>query len=395
MNKNYPFAHRTDWSLSTNCLTAVLNQLKKKNVPILDLTCSNPTQSGIIYPEDDILKPFNNKDNLVYQPTARGSLKTRQAIADDHQQKGFFIFPEQIFLTSSTSEAYNYLFRLLCEPHEHVLLPKPSYPLFQFLCDLNDLSTSFYFLRYANSWRIDVDDVKTKIRDDTKAIVLVNPNNPTGSYVQREELDSLIDFCRNRSIAIICDEVFWDYNFSDKKRLSLLNQKELLTFCLSGLSKTFGLPQMKLSWIVINGPEKDVQSALARLEVIADTFLSVNTPVQNALPMWLTAKFNIQMEILKRIRGNHSYLSKIISKDNNCQLLNVEGGWYAILKIPNTMSEEDWTVMFLKEDHVYVHPGFFFDFETEAYVILSLLPPESEFQEGTSRILNRIRTVIS
>jgi hypothetical protein len=248
-----------------------------------------------------------------------------------------------------------------------------------------------YPLCYDGRWSVDLAKVGAILRQDTKAIVLVNPNNPTGSFVRRDELEALNALCRQHDTALICDKVFADFAFNRKVHYpSLVDNKEVLTFVLGGISKTLGLPQMKLSWIVINGPEELVKKANARLEIIADTYLSVNTPVQNALPEWLGYLKKIQAEILLSIRGNYDSLAEEAKKASGCALLMTEGGWYAVLRIPSKYSEEEWVLSFLRKDQVLVHPGYFFDFETEAYIVLSLLPPAPIFQDGIKRIFNRI-----
>jgi len=309
----------------------------------------------------------------------------RATICDYYREEGFTLSPEQIFLTSSTSEAYSYLFRLLTNAGDKFLFPKPSYPLFSFLGDLNDVEFNFYPLVYEQEWRIDLEKIKGMIDKKTKGLVLVNPNNPTGSFVQESERISLNKIC-GRDMSIISDEVFWDFAWNNKiPRVSLVNNHDVLTFILGGLSKTLALPQMKLSWIIINGPKDLVKEASGRLEVIADTYLSVNTPAQQALKTWMPMRRDIQGQIKKRLQENMSCLER-----NGCRVLNTQGGWYAILELPSSKNEEEWLLEFLNKDRVLVHPGYFFDFENEPCVILSLLPPCSVFEEGLKRIVKRI-----
>jgi len=395
MPDNLIFSERTNWELSLNELGAIYQQLKKNNVPVLDLTASNPTECGFSYPPQ-ILECFSTKENLNYDPSPRGLLRAREAVVLYYASKGVSVSSRQIFLTSSTSEAYSYLFRLLANPGERVFFPQPSYPLFQFLADMNDIATEHYPLIYDKEWKIDFNQLNEKITLDTKALVLVNPNNPTGSFVKRHELILLNDLCTRKNIPLISDEVFGDFSFEENKNYaSLINNNEALTFVLGGLSKTLGLPQMKLSWIVMRGPQGLVEKAQERLEVIADTFLSVNTPAQNALNQWLPLREGIQKEIKARLKQNLEFIQKQAALTNSCQLLKSEGGWYVILKIPTTRTEEEWVLKFLNKYHVFVHPGYFFDFHEEAHIVISLLPPHNVFQEGVERILSRIEQEVS
>jgi len=389
MTNSFHFSQRTNWELSSNKITTVVDSLKKDNVGIINLTESNPTQCGFGYPKR-ILKSLYDKKNFVYAPDAQGLLEARRAICEYYNAQQLDVRPEQIFLTSSTSEAYSYLFRLLADPDDEFLFPRPSYPLFQFLGDLNDITLGFYPLRYLNQWVIDFEALDDLLTAKTKGVVLVNPNNPTGSFIKAYELEALNQICQKHHLSIICDEVFHDFSFSThQKYLSLVNNKSVLTFVLSGLSKTLGLPQMKLSWIVMSGPDSLVEDAKKRLEVIADTYLSVNTPVQQACGSWLKYHRDLQQQILKRIRQNLHLLQNFASK-GIYQLLNAEGGWYAVLKLFPNHKEEEIVLECLDRDHVFIHPGYFFDFPDEPYLVLSLLPQEDIFEKGVLRVLSRI-----
>ncbi|MBF0523025.1 MAG: pyridoxal phosphate-dependent aminotransferase [Candidatus Omnitrophica bacterium] len=392
MPNPFHFSRRTDWELSSNQITSIVDQLKKENQEILNLTESNPTACGFQY-SGNILRALADKESLSYEPDAQGMLKAREAITDYYRTKNVHISPEQIFLTASTSEAYSYLFRLLADPEDCILFPTPSYPLFQFLGDLNDVQLDFYPLQYFNEWVIDFKELEEVLNPRTKGIVLVNPNNPTGSFIKPYELEALNALCHEQGLSIICDEVFHDFSFEEKKdHLSLVNNKPVLTFVLGGLSKTLALPQMKLSWIILSGPSELVKIAQARLEVISDTYLSVNTPVQHACASWLKDRHEIQNQILERIRHNLEFLKNQVIPVG-CQLLHAEGGWYAVVRIPNTQTEEEWIMQFLKQDGVFVHPGYFFDFSDDTHIVLSLLPQEKVFQEGLSRVLKRIQNM--
>jgi len=386
------FAKRTDWKLTANQLTLRRKALEDKGVPILDLSESNPTRCQFKYLSTELLKPLTAAQNLSYDPDPRGLLETRKTIADYYRAKQIFVDPNQIFLTASTSEAYSFLFRLLLNPGERILVPRPGYPLFNFLTDLNDIEMDLYSLRYEGKWHIDFQELRQACRPETKAVILVNPNNPTGSYLKRQELAALVQLAKKKNLILICDEVFSNYSFLEdpERAVSTVNTKEVLTFTLEGISKTFGLPQMKLAWIVASGPEVLVEQATERLEMISDTYLSVSTPIQRALPTWIALQEKIQKEIIARLRENQTFLSETLTRFPSSQVLKAEGGWYAVIRIPRIRSEEEWALEFLERDHVFVHPGYFFDFEEEAYLILSLLPPPRTFQEGVLRILSRI-----
>jgi alanine-synthesizing transaminase len=402
------FSKRTDWKTEPNELSAKLERLKSSGVSIIDLTESNPTRCRFQYLNSAWLVPFNDPSNLAYEPAPMGILRARQVIQNDYRAKNIHISPDQIFLTSSTSDAYSSIFRLLLNPNDRILIPQPSYPLFQFLADLNDVAIDRYPLIYDGEWRIDLNRLANEIKKETKAIVLVHPNNPTGSYVKKSELKELVKIAKEKSIALISDEVFYDYNLEENsgRAGSLAENKEVLTFTLGGISKMLGLPQMKLAWTVINGPEHIVADALERLEIIQDTFLSVNTPVQNALESWFARKNEAQEEIKNRIKENQNFFKSLLDaqQQKRGQVLNLrqepvsffeylepEGSWYGILKLPNTQSEEAWVMQLLEEDHVFVHPGYFFDFEDGTHAVISLIVEPNAFQKGVSRILKRIR----
>ena len=379
---NFPFAKRTEWRQETNAVTQALEDLQARKIPVLDLTASNPTCCGFEYPRN-LLNAFNTPDNLQYHPDSCGMLKARQAVADYYKKEA-----AAFILTASTSEAYSFLMRLLVNPGERVLIPKPSYPLFQFLLEINDVKFDYYPLCYDGQWRLDRDALERLVDASTRAIILVNPNNPTGSYISRDELDFLNEFCRKHGMAIISDEVFYEYPINPGDAVSCAGNKPALTFTLGGLSKAMALPQMKCAWILTSGPQEQVQGSLARLEIIADTYLSVNTPVQNALSSWLALAPGLQDQIMARVKDNLQWLQGHLS--DHSELLSLQGGWYATLRIPAIKSEEEWVLEFLNMDHVSVYPGYFFDFEREAYIVLSLLPEPNVFQEAAGRILKRM-----
>jgi alanine-synthesizing transaminase len=366
------FASRLDWNLQTNRLSALL----KTKAVVLDLTESNPTRAGLDYPGEEILKALADPRALRYDPEPRGLLSAREAVA------GYYgnVPASRILLTASTSEAYAYLFKLLCDPGDEILSPRPSYPLFEFLAGLESVRVVQYPLRYDGVWHIDFDALQRAITPRTRAIVVVNPNNPTGSFLKREEWSRLQEL----GIPILSDEVFCDYSFApdDSRVRTLTDASEVLTFSMSGLSKIAGLPQMKLGWIVASGPGHE--AALDRLELIADTYLSVATPVQIALPRLLEASKTVREQILTRTRTNLELLRR------STVPLHLEGGWYATLQVPRTKSEEGWAVELLERRDVLVQPGFYFDFESEAFLVLSLLTTPDVFAEGLRRLLEEI-----
>ncbi len=381
------FARRTNWSFDINRVTETVNQLRLQGNTILDLTCSNPTQCGFSYPKN-MLSPLSALENLSYAPDPQGLPRARQAVSDYYRRRGFDVAPERIFLTASSSEAYSALFRLLTDPGDHVLFPRPSYPLFQFLGALNDIVLDTYPIYYDTQWRIDFKALSAWVTARTKAIVLVNPNNPTGSFVGHESLMQIKALCLEKGLAIISDEVFWDFAFDETAvHESLVSHQRGLTFVLGGLSKALGLPQMKLSWMVLSGDEPLVAQAAARLEMISDTYLSVNTPVQNALESWLNCDVPMRNMILNRVRANYNFLKEAVAHVEEVTVLHVEGGWYAMLRLPDGLSEEEAVLSVLREAQVLVHPGYFFDCAEAPYWVVSLLPPEALFKTGVERIL--------
>jgi hypothetical protein len=390
------FSSRTQWTLTPNRLTEMLQARRRAGLPIVDLTESNPTRCGFQYPADEIFAALTTPESLIYEPSAKGLLPAREAVAADYAERSVLIDPERIFLTASTSEAYSFLFRLLANPGDRVLAPRPSYPLFDFLAALNDVEFDAYPLTYNAGWHVDLATLRELITPRTRAVLVVNPNNPTGSFLQRDELGEMLELCRAHDLALISDEVFADYTFAPNPHrvVTLAGTSDALTFALGGISKRLGLPQMKLAWIVAGGPAAVLNEAVARLEVIADTYLSVNTPVQRALPRWLALRAKLTQQILTRVLANRQYLVDRTRSPHACQCLEAEGGWYAIVRVPQTRSEEELVLELLDQDGVLVHPGYFFDFETEAYVVVSLLPPPEAFQAGIEKLLNRESTLM-
>jgi alanine-synthesizing transaminase len=383
------FSSRTRWDLTTNRLSSILEDKRRSSRAVLDLTESNPTRAGIPLPED-LLLPLSAPASRVYEPTPLGLREAREAVATDYERRGFPVGADSILLTASTSEAYSFLFKLLCDAGDHVLAPRPSYPLFEYLGSLESVAVDHYLLAYDGEWHLDVSAIARALTPKIRAVILVNPNNPTGSYLKKDEASDLLALCAREGLSLISDEVFADYAlFDDPRRLSSFSRDDpVLHFSLGGLSKSCGLPQLKLSWMAVLGPERLRSEALGRLEIIADTYLSVSTVVQRALPGLLARKAELQGPIRSRLLSNLTSLKRRLPP--TATLLPVEGGWSAVLQVPAVLSEEEWTTRLLVEDDVLVHPGYFFDFPREAYFVLSLLTPEGVFLEGIERLFHRV-----
>jgi len=382
------FSDRFHWDLEPNRLARLLRDKRRAGVPILDLTESNPTRAGLSYPRE-IVEALADPRALVYDPQPSGSIEARQAVCRYYADRGQAVDPDRVLLTASTSEAYAYLFKLLANPGDEVLVPRPSYPLFEFLAAMESLRAAPYPLACHGGWSIDCEALAGAVTDRTRAIILVNPNNPTGSFLKRDELRFLTGLCQARGLALISDEVFADYGFAeDADRVrTLAGTTETLAFSMSGLSKIAGLPQMKMGWIVMGGPAAARAEAREKLELIADTYLSVGTPVQHAAARLLELGQEVQAQIASRVRGNLDFLQAAVGADSACRVLAVEGGWCATLQVPRIRKEEEWILELLGEDDVLVQPGFFYDFESEAFLVLSLLTQPEMFQEGCRRVL--------
>jgi len=385
------FSDRTSWKLTRNRLTEVLEDLRSSGARLLDLTLSNPTHAGLRYDAPRILQSLSSPQAMDYDPQPKGLLSARAAVASYyHTEHETFLDPEHLFLTTSTSEGYSFVFRLLCNPGDELLVPKPSYPLFEFLADLQDVKLVPYPLLYDHGWQMDFPSLQKAATSRTRAVVVVHPNNPTGSFVQPGELDLLNNFSREHSLALIADEVFLDYAHNRVARKSFTTNQDVLTFTLSGVSKISALPQMKLAWIVTSGPEADLEAAQARLEIIADTYLSMNAPVQSATPALLDQRKNIQPQLLDRVLANLAELDRQFAAQKTCQRLSVEGGWYAILRVPVTQTDEELAVDLLRRKFVLIHPGHFYDFPNDGYLVLSLITPPDDLREGIQRLLEMV-----
>lgn len=385
------FSARTGWARSENPLARRVSERRARGASVLDLTETNPTRAGLQAPAS-VLALLAHPDALAYTPEPLGTLHAREAVRADFARRGVLLDTAQIALTASTSEAYALLFKLLCDPGDHILVPRPSYPLFDYLAGLESVEVDHYPLAYDGQWHLSVDALQRGLTPRTRAVVAVHPNNPTGSFLKRDEAEALADVCARHDLALISDEVFADFAFTEDARRagSLAGSEEALTFALGGLSKSCGLPQLKLGWIGIAGPRALRQEAAARLEIIADTYLSVATPVQQAAPAILARQGELQRPLRERVAGNLERLRKTLASVTAASLLQVEGGWSAVLQVPLTRSEDEW-VHGLLEDGVLVFPGYFFEMPREAFLVLSLLPEPAVFTEGVSILAAHVR----
>ena len=354
---------------------------------MLDLTDTNPTRAGLSYPSD-LLAPLADPAGLRYTPDPRGLPSARAAVSGELRRGGVAVPPERIVLTSSTSEAYGFLFKLLCDPDDEVLVPVPSYPLFEHLGALDAIRVVPYPLDAHGAWGLDVDALAARITPRTRAVLVVSPNNPTGSALTAGELPAVATLCATRGLALVGDEVFADYRFDGRSGPSVLQQDRCLTFGLGGLSKSIGLPQLKLAWIGVSGPASLVDPALARLELIADTYLPVSTPVQLALPSLLVRGAVVRSAIQERVRANLSWLRTRLARTPACSLVEPAGGWSAVLRVPAIDGEDALVIGLLERHHVFVLPGTSTDFPCEAWLVLSLLVAPGVFSESVERILN-------
>jgi len=382
------FSRRTGWNTEESELARAHRLRAAAGLPIADLTASNPTRCGFDY-DCELLAALTDPAALDYDPQPRGSLRGREAVCGYYADHEASVRPDQIVLTTSTSEAYSYLFRLLCDPGSEIVVPQPGYPLFDFLAVLDDVQLKAAPLVYDQGWQIDPEGFRRAITPETRAIVLVHPNNPTGHFTKPWEADELARLCRERDLALIVDEVFLDYGFAGGGWSFAAGLDGVPVFVVSGLSKIAGLPQMKAAWIVATGPARAL--AMERLEVIADTFLSMNAPVQCALPKWLVGRAAIQRQIRERVAGNLAELDRQVGRLPAVGRLGVEGGWYATLRIP-ALKPDEQTVLALLERGVWVHPGYFFGMADSGWLVLSLLGREGEFSTGVTRIVDYLGT---
>ena len=379
------FSARTAWDLEETRLARALRERRASGLTLLDLTASNPTQCSFAYDEVGILAALGDPRAMAYDPDPRGMLRARETVCRYYFERDAPVAPEQVFLTTSTSEAYSWLFRLLCDAGDEVLIAQPSYPLFDFLAQIEDVRLVPYPLLYDHGWQIDLPGLRERITDRTRAIAVVHPNNPTGHWTrEREELEEL---CVEHGLALVVDEVFLDYAMPGHEGRSFATGKHRApTFVLSGISKIAALPQMKAAWIAAFGPASELADALARLEIVADTFLSMNAPIQCALPSWLNAAGAMQAQIRSRTQANLRALDEVLARHPSVTRLDVEAGWYAVLRVPALGRDEDLVVRLVEERGVSVHPGYFFGFSGDGWLVVSLLGPEAEFSTGVEAL---------
>ena len=379
------FSSRLRQSSGRNRLSIALDERRAAALPIDDLTESNPTRARFEYPSE-LIRDLAAPEALTYSPSPFGLMDARRAVSQDYCRRGVNVVPERIVLTASTSEAYSLLFKLLCNPGDTVLAPRPSYPLVEHLTELDGVTLTSFPLEFDGRWSIDFEHVEREVQgggaSPIRAIVLINPNNPTGSIVSTQELATLASIAASHDVALIVDEVFADYPIEAAAVGSALGQSHALTFALGGLSKSVGLPQLKLGWIGVSGPDALVETALERLETISDAYLSVSTPVQLAAGRLLTDGVSIREQIHARVRGNYKVLRKIAAAHPASLVLPAEAGWYAVVRIPAVESEENVAIDLLQTRGVLVHPGYFFDFDREAFMVVSLVPPPDVFLRG-------------
>ncbi|MEO7191843.1 MAG: pyridoxal phosphate-dependent aminotransferase [Vicinamibacterales bacterium] len=377
------FSSRLPAGLAANAITRTEAAARARGAVILDLTATNPTAVGL--PDLDWAGVFDVPALGRYDPHPFGLPAARAVVARDGGWVG--VDPARVVLTASTSEAYAFLFKLLCNPGDEVLVPRPSYPLFDLLTQLDSVRPVPYQLDAAGAWCIDRDSVQQALSSRTRALLVVSPNNPTGSMLRRDDGEWLVTMAVERGLAIIADEVFASYRLADRPdTLSLAGESRALVFTLGGLSKSAGMPQMKLAWILANGPEPLVTEALARLEIIADTYLSVSLPVQRAVSALMQRGRQMQAAIAQRLAGNLATLREVVAASPWLTLLEPDGGWSAVLRVPAILREEDLVMRLIEEASVLVHPGYFFDFPREAYLVVSLLPRPDVFLSAITRV---------
>ncbi len=383
------FSQRTNWNTEESALARAHRLRVQAGSPVADLTASNATRCGFKY-DAELLAPLTDVQALDYDPQPLGLLRAREAVCAYYADHGVTVSPQRVVLTTSTSEAYSFLFKLLCDPGSEIVVPQPGYPLFDFLAVLDDVRIKGAPLVYDHGWQIEPEGFRRAITPETRAIVLVHPNNPTGHFTKAWEAEELAAMCRQRGIALIVDEVFLDYRFGDAEAASFAEGLDGVdVYVVSGLSKIAGLPQMKAAWIVATGP--NVDAAVARLEVIADTFLSMNAPVQGAMPAWIAGRGPIQKQVRDRVEANLAELDRQLREVDVVRRLVVEGGWYAVLRIPALQPDEQ-TALELLERGVWVHPGYFFGMEESGWLVVSLLGPVEEFKTGMKGIVDYFRT---
>jgi aspartate/methionine/tyrosine aminotransferase len=381
------FSRRTNWETKETELARAHRLRVEAGLPLADLTASNPTRCGFAY-DPNLLAALTDPRALDYSPQPRGLKPARKAVCAYYAEHGVTLQPEQIVLTTSTSEAYSFLFRLLCDPGDEIVLNQPGYPLFDFLAELDDVRLTAASLVYDNGWQIDPEGLRRAITPRTRAIVLVHPNNPTGHYTKPWEAEALAQLCREFDLSLIVDEVFLDYELAAPAKSFAAGLEGVPVYVVSGMSKIAGLPQMKAAWIAATGPQATL--ALDRLEIIADTFLSMNAPVQWALPAWLESRESVRQQIRARVEANLAELDQQLPQLPVASRLKVEGGWYAVVRIP-ALEPDEQTALALLERGVWVHPGYFFGMPESGWLVVSLLGPEAEFRRGFAGLVEYLK----
>jgi hypothetical protein len=385
------FSSRIPGDLGLNRLTRALSRIRSEGRRVIDLTESNPTHCGFSYPEE-LLAPLADPRALDYAPEPFGLPSARASVAADFLRRGRPVAADRVVLTASTSDAYSLIFKLLCDSGDEVLVPRPSYPLFDHLARLESVVPVSYSIEYFGRWSLDLASLVGALSARTRAILVVNPNNPTGHFASSDDLGRLEALCVERNLALVSDEVFADFELTNGASATaglLPGRDAALSFTLGGLSKSVGLPQLKLGWMALGGPVRLVEDALERLEVACDTYLSVSTPVQIAAPALLERGAVVRAQIRDRVRHNHHLLTVLAGDVPSCSVLRADGGWCGVVQVPSRASEEELVLALLAEDGVLVHPGYFFDFPTESFLVLSLLVPEALFEEGVARMFRR------
>ena len=383
------FSKRTEWNTAESVLARAHRLRLREGLPVADLTASNPTQCGFVY-DAHLLEALMDARALNYDPQPLGLLHAREAVCGYYADHGVEISPQRVVLTTSTSEAYSFLFKTLCDPGSEIVVPQPGYPLFDFLAVLDDVRIKGVPLVYDHGWQIEPEGLRRALSPHTRAMVLVHPNNPTGHFTKRWEALEIAAICREQQIALIVDEVFLDYGFGAEQPASFAAGLEGVdVYAVSGLSKIAGLPQMKAAWVVATGDHAG--AAMERLEVVADTFLSMNAPVQAAIPAWIAGREGIQRQIRSRVTQNLAELDRQLEALDVVRRLDVEGGWYAVLRIP-ALQPDEMTVLELLEGGAWVHPGYFFGMAESGWLVVSLLGPVVEFRTGVSLLVNYFRT---
>jgi aspartate/methionine/tyrosine aminotransferase len=394
------FSARTQWDRTPNRFATALEQASASQRRVIDLTESNPTRAAL-FDTTRLIAELGHPRGAAYDPEPLGHPAARQAIARYYASRGLAIDAANVVVAASTSEAYAWLFALLADAGDAIVIPRPSYPLFGWIGEMEGIALRTYALRRDADFRIDLDDLRRKIDEKTRAIVLVHPNNPTGSFVRRDEAETLCELAREHDLALIADEVFGDYAMGPLPPHALESFTEVggrapLVFVLSGLSKVLLLPQCKLGWIAVSGDDALVKEAKARLELIADTYLSVATPVQLALPALLAEQPAVAAAVRARLQQNLAALDEALHElgpASPVRRLPVRGGWYAVLEVPRLHDDDGWVELLIREDSVVVHPGYFFDFEGDGFLVLSLLPETAAFREGVRRVARRVAGV--